>query len=117
MGHFEIWHSNNTFHDLDNYVFDLCWRWIHRLHPNKNNHWKKQRYFHKLQKYGINNHWVFTDPETGIFLYQLKWTGIVRHIMIRNNARPDDREDKEYFNDLRNMRSNNTRFFFSSLTH
>jgi RNA-directed DNA polymerase len=25
------WHSNRTFHNLDNYVFNLCWRWIHRF--------------------------------------------------------------------------------------
>jgi RNA-directed DNA polymerase len=39
------WHANRTFHDLDNHIFNLCWRWIHRLHPNKNNQWKKNRYY------------------------------------------------------------------------
>lgn len=68
------WHSNRTFHKLDHYIFNLCWRWMHRVHPNKSNWWLKQRYYKHLQKYGIDNKWVFTDPQTGIFLYQLKWT-------------------------------------------
>lgn len=78
------WHSNRTFHAMDSYVYNLCWRWIHRIHPNKNNRWLKKRYFNHLQKYGINNRWVFTDPDTGSFLYQLKWT--------RNNQARDDQE-------------------------
>ncbi len=68
------WHINRTFHKLDNYVYNLCWRWMHRVHPQKNNGWLKKKYFKHLQKYGIDNKWVFTDPQTGIFLYQLKWT-------------------------------------------
>jgi RNA-directed DNA polymerase len=68
------WHSNRTFHELDGYIFNLVWRWLHRVHPNKNNKWLKQRYWKHLQKYNIDNKWVFTDPATGIFLYQLKWT-------------------------------------------
>ncbi len=56
-----------------------------------------------FKKYGINNNWVFTDPETGVFMYQLKWTGITRHVMIKNIARPDDREFTEYFRILRSQ--------------
>lgn len=68
------WHSNRTFHKMDNFVYNLLWKWLHRIHPNKNNKWKKERYFKHLNKYGINNRWVFTDPKSGTFLYQLKWT-------------------------------------------
>jgi RNA-directed DNA polymerase len=76
---------------------------MRRKYGDKNATWMKKRYYRHLKAFGINNRWVFTDPKTGIFLMQLKWTGIQRHIMIKNNACPDDPNKIEYFKTRRGL--------------
>lgn len=110
----KCWHSNRTFGALDHYIYILSWRWIQRRHPQKNKGWLKDKYFNHLQRYGINNKWVFTDQETGNFLYQLKWTGIDRHIFIRNNALPDDPSFKDYFIKLKEQRYSKSNPYFDN---
>lgn len=63
----QCWHCNRTFHDLDSYIYNLCWRWMHRLHPNKPNKWLKETYYrHKTELLrGYNNKWVFSTTTTG----------------------------------------------------
>ncbi len=85
---------------------------MRRKHPNKNNSWRKRRYYQHLKKYNINNRWVFTDPDSGNFMYQTKWTGIARNIMIRNEARPDDKFFKEYFIKRQAIKFTRKNFFF-----
>jgi RNA-directed DNA polymerase len=100
------WHSNRTFHKLDNYVFDLLWRWMHRTHPNKSNQWLKSKYFKHKKEFGFNNRWVFhvktkiKDSEVDLELLQMKWFKVQRHIMIRNIANPLDSAYDDYFKEL-----------------
>lgn len=84
------WHFNSSMRYLDNYIFNLCWRWCHRQHPSKSNAWKKDRYFKHLVLGPINNKWVFHSPSSSLFLYQFKWFRIQRHVMTKMAAAPDD---------------------------
>lgn len=108
------WHSNSNFHYLEHYVYNRTWRWMHRAHPNKSNKWLEETYFQHLKKYNIDNKWVFTDPLTGEYLYKFIWIGIKRHIMIKNQACPDDKAYKEYFQERQILVAQNTRFFYGS---
>jgi RNA-directed DNA polymerase len=106
------WHANRTFHFLDGYIFDQCWRWMHRTHPSKSNAWLKARYFKHKTDPGFDNKWVFhnsgkvKDDVVDLELLQLKWFKIERHIMIKNLASPLDPTYDNYFKELSDIRSN-----------
>lgn len=93
------WHCTRTFHDLDHYIYGLCWRWMHRAHPKMSSSWLKSKYFRHKTEFGFNNKWVFSAKfipkrNKGVVrdldLLQLKWFKPSRHVMIRNLANPDD---------------------------
>lgn len=42
--------SKNTFKDLDSLIFQKLWRWAKRRHPNQNNCWISQKYWHTMGK-------------------------------------------------------------------
>jgi hypothetical protein len=47
------------------------------------------RYFRKFSKFR-NDRWVFGDKDTGAYLPKPSWTDIVRHILVKSGASPDD---------------------------
>ena len=99
------WHVNRTFHDLDQYLFDLQWRWIIRQHPNKNKGWLRSRYFTHLRLGNINNKWVFTSiGEKKVYMYQFKWFPPLLHVMVKNSAHVDDPANKSYWLELEGNR-------------
>jgi RNA-directed DNA polymerase len=84
---------------------------MHRSHPNKSNSWLKEKYFRHKQENGFNNKWVFyahTTTKKGVEirleLLQLKWFKHIDHIMVRNDACPDDPSKVGYFQDLKSLR-------------
>lgn len=118
----QFWHCNRVFHDLDGYIFNLCWRWMHRTHPQKNNQWLKETYFKHKVDHGYNNKWVFSTTTVGrkdvsikLEMSQLKWFKPEQHIMIRNNACPDDPSQTQYFKELEIKRRLSKRFTFIGL--
>jgi RNA-directed DNA polymerase len=106
------WHSNRTFHHLNNYIFNLCWRWMHRSHPNKSNGWLKAKYYTDFKEYGFNNRWTFHAQESKVplRLLQLTWFKVERHVLIKNTASPDDKNDVDYFKKLISDRLNQKDF-------
>jgi RNA-directed DNA polymerase len=81
--------SSRTFAALDHYVFKLTYRWAKRQHPKKPKNWIVRRHFGKFNK-SRNDNWVFGEPNSGAYLPKFAWTGIVRHVMIKYRASPDD---------------------------
>lgn len=104
------WHSNRTFRDLDHYIFNLQWHWIHRTHPNKPVYWKKSRYFKHMRWMYINNRWVFHAPETDTFMLQFKWFPIQTYILAKMDSNPDDKLCKDSYNSLFRMRQQFRKF-------
>lgn len=104
------WHSNETFHDLDNYIFNLTWRWCRRQHPNKGAKWIKERYFIHLIMGPINNKWVFKSLSSKLFLLQFKWFNIQRHILTKIDAVPDNPNYREYYKQLSILKIMNKKF-------
>jgi RNA-directed DNA polymerase len=81
--------SKDIFSALDHYVWRLTYRWALRTHPNKPKRWVKSRYFDTFHP-ARRDHWVFGDRDTGRYLVKFSWTPIVRHVMVKGTASPDD---------------------------
>src|SRR6476661_5199133 len=88
--------SKKTFSVLDDYLWALTYKWATYSHPNKSKWWVSARYFGKFNKFR-NNRWVFGDAASGAHLARFAWTDIVRHIMVKGGASPDDPALTEYW--------------------
>ncbi|WP_128382570.1 reverse transcriptase domain-containing protein [Streptomyces cavernae] len=88
--------SSQTFKSLDAYTWRLTYKWATRGHPKKSKPWVVQRYFGKFNK-ARNDKWVFGDRESGAYLPRFAWTPIVRHVMVKGAASPDDPTLQDYW--------------------
>ena len=88
--------AKKVFSKLDNYVFQLLWKWAINRHPNKGLLWINKKYFKSIN--GLK--WTFfgyTEDMKLITLYQAAKTPIKRHVLIDNNANPFDENWDAYF--------------------
>jgi RNA-directed DNA polymerase len=92
--------SKKTFSSLDDYLWELTYKWAVYSHANKPKRWVVARYFGKFNKFR-NNHWVFGDAASGAHLARFAWTTIVRHIMVKGGASPDDPALSQYWAERR----------------
>ena len=81
--------SARVFAALTEYLWKLTYKWACWSHPNKPKYWIAGRYFGKFNKFR-NDRWVFGDRDTGAYLPKPAWTAIVRHILVKGGASPDD---------------------------
>jgi len=81
--------SSETFTALDNYVWQLTYKWARHTHPNKPGRWVVDRYFGQFHR-TRRARWVFGDRDSGAYLLKFAWTRIVRHQMVPGTASPDD---------------------------
>jgi RNA-directed DNA polymerase len=92
--------SNRVFSNLDAYMWRLAYRWARHTHPNKSKWWAVDRYFGQYNK-ARQDRWVFGDHASGIYLHKFSWTKIVRHVMVKGAASPDDPSLAQYWADRR----------------
>ena len=88
--------SSKLFDSLDHYLWKLLYKWARRSHKNKSKSWIVDRYFGKFNKFR-NDRWVFGDRGSGAYLPKFAWTGIVRHVLVKGRASPDDPDMTEYW--------------------
>jgi len=88
--------SAKIFGDLDQYLWQLTFKWATFSHGNKPKPWVVSRYFGKFNK-ARNDRWVFGDRDSGAYLHKFAWTNIVRHQIIRYRASPDDPDLADYW--------------------
>jgi RNA-directed DNA polymerase len=88
--------SAKIFGDLDQYLWQLTFKWATFSHGNKPKPWVVSRYFGKFNK-ARNDRWVFGDRDSGAYLHKFAWTNIVRHQMVRYRASPDDQDLTDYW--------------------
>ncbi len=81
--------SSQTFHALDQYLWQLTYKWALISHRNKSRPWVFARYFDKFNR-TRQDRWVFGDRTSGVYLHRFSWTGIVRHQIVCGTASPDD---------------------------
>jgi RNA-directed DNA polymerase len=92
--------SKATFSHIDNCIHMNLWRWAARRHKAKGRRWIWRRYFRTV---GTRS-WVFFASEKAengrsriIDLLFANMTRITRHVKIRAEANPYDREWQHYF--------------------
>jgi RNA-directed DNA polymerase len=88
--------SSKTFASLENYMWQLTYKWAKRAHLNKPKKWIVRRYFGRYHK-SRSDRWVFGDRDSGAHLVKHSWTEIVRHVMVAGGASPDDPALAEYW--------------------
>lgn len=65
--------SKQTFNKIDHITYQMLWKWAKRRHPQKVQHWAKNKYW----KVCGNRKWVF--KENKLDLKQMKDTPVLRH--------------------------------------
>ncbi len=88
--------SAETFGKLDQYLWELTYKWATFSHSNKRTSWVVARYFAKFNE-ARQDRWVFGDRRSGAFMHRFAWTNIVRHQMVSGAASPDDPALAEYW--------------------
>jgi RNA-directed DNA polymerase len=88
--------ASHTFYSLDHWMWQRQVRYTKRKHPNKPWHWKKGRYWGKLNPTSEDT-WVFGDKETGRYLLKFGWFKIERHVLVKGTASPDDARLRDYW--------------------
>jgi len=102
--------SSETFKTLDQYLWQLTYRWALFSHRNKSRPWVFARYFGTFNR-SRQDRWVFGDRASGAYMHRFAWTGIVRHQIVRYRASPDDPTLTDYWASRRRKASlpvNNT---------
>jgi RNA-directed DNA polymerase len=102
--------AKRVFNRVDHCIFIALQRWIKRRHPNKNGHWRHDKYFRSR---GGKN-WIFfassrvrNGGKKHLDLLQAAETPIKRHVKIKAEATPYNPVFTEYFQarkQSRNMR-------------
>jgi RNA-directed DNA polymerase len=91
--------SSGLFSSLDHYLWQLLYKWATWSHANKPKSWIVGRYFGKFNKFR-NDNWVFgCDSDT--YLVKFSWTDIVRHVLVKGAASPDDPALADYWAERR----------------
>ncbi len=85
--------SKATFGKIDHEIWKMTWQWAKRRHPKKMLKWIKSKYFQSMG----TRRWVFREKDNPMSLLKLSDIPIRRHIKIKANANPYDREWHDYF--------------------
>jgi len=99
-----------TFHKLDNWMFMRANHYTRRMHPNKSEGWRHQKYWGQLNL-DRADHWVFGDKQTGAYLLKFSWFPIERHVLVKGTSSPDDPSLHEYW--MKRQRSRTKDLTFS----
>ena len=81
--------ASKAFSYINNIIYLLLQRWVKHRHPNKNNWWRLNKYWHEKN----GKPWVFTTDE--YTLINLRRINIVRHPKLQISKTPF--LDKDYF--------------------
>jgi RNA-directed DNA polymerase len=88
--------SADVFDALDQYLWELTFKWARFSHANKPTRWVVARYWGRYNK-SRQDRWVFGDRKSGAYLHKFQWTNIVRHRIVIGVASPDDPALAEYW--------------------
>jgi len=89
--------AKETYSAMDCYIWQKLSIYLRRSHPKKNWEWIKKRYFKPDKTGQSRGRWILTDPDTGNQLKRMSWTPIIRHVKIKHDYSPFDKDLKEYF--------------------
>lgn len=89
--------SCDTFHDLDNWMYERTRSHVCFMHPMKTTKWKQRRYWGKRNPNRPKDNWVFGLEGQHPYLRQFAWTNIKRHIPVKGTFSPDDPDRRDYW--------------------
>ncbi|MFF4764808.1 group II intron reverse transcriptase/maturase [Streptomyces sp. NPDC001292] len=92
--------SKEVFASLDDYLWQLTYRWALHRHPKKSRHWITHWYFDRFNP-ARQDRWVFGHRDNGAYLVKFAWTKIVRHQLVKGTSSPDDPALTGYWVDRR----------------
>lgn len=96
--------SNQTFRDIDNFLYAQAVRYARRKHSNKSWQWIKDRYFktsvwYKVTKTGrksqAKSSWTFSDKSSQLYL--MRSITLLNYASIKYGTNPLKPTDKNYF--------------------
>ena len=97
--------AKKSFSKLRHEIFKILWRWSRRRHPNKSSGWVRNKYFRRIN--GVS--WIFAcevkkpnkkKDKNEVVVYKLADPAkvpIKRHVKIRFEANPYDKQWESYF--------------------
>jgi len=88
--------SSAAFQWLEHWMFHRECRYVNFTHANKSRAWKQQRYWGRLNRERADR-WVFGDKRTRVYLLKFTWFRIIRHVLVRGRASPDDPDLRDYW--------------------
>ena len=88
--------ASRVFKEMDHWMCLRQKRFVKHRHPNKPWKWCRNRYWGKLNPERKDT-WVFGDKRSGAYLLKFGWFKIVRHVLVRGTASPDDPSLREYW--------------------
>lgn len=104
--YFRIGVASEAFRSLDDWMFKRECRYVNHTHPNRNNKWRKNKYWGRLNLERKDN-WVFGDKRTGFHLIKFSWFNIQRHQLVLGRSSPDDSRLKEYWKEREKAKASN----------
>jgi len=103
VNYFRIGVAKRTFQKLDKWMFHRERRYASHTHPNKSWHWKKKRYWGRMNLARKDN-WVFGDKLSGKYLLRFNWFDIQRHVLVTGTHSTDNPRLKDYWKERDKMR-------------
>jgi RNA-directed DNA polymerase len=98
--------ASETFKKMDNWMFYRAVKYVRDMHPTRRVSWCTRKYWGKLNP-KMEDNWVFGNKLTGRFLLKFSWFKIVRHVMVKGTASPDDPSLREYWWEKRKVNIRN----------
>jgi RNA-directed DNA polymerase len=89
--------AKKVFSEMDSHIWKTQYKFLRRLHPKKSWLWIRQRYFKPDKTGQSKNNWILTDPITNNQLKKVSWVPIVRHVQIKHDYSPFNKNLKGYF--------------------
>ncbi|KAA0794859.1 group II intron reverse transcriptase/maturase [Bacillus sp. BPN334] len=84
--------------DIDSYIHKKVMHHLKYKHHRKGARWINKKYFHPDHTGVSRDKWLLTDPDNHKNqLIRMRWTPIVRHVLIKYKNSPDDANLKKYF--------------------
>ncbi|WP_224752650.1 HNH endonuclease [Metabacillus arenae] len=104
--------AKKVFSEMDAHIWKVQYKFLRRLHPKKNWHWISKRYFKPDKTGQSNNNWILTDPITNNQLKKVSWIPIKRHVLIKYDYSPFNKNLKDYFEkrDIKEFDRNNVAY-------
>lgn len=88
--------ASKVFGEMDRWMCLRQRRFVKHRHPHKPWQWCRHRYWGKLNP-ERKDIWVFGDKRSGAYMLKFSWFKIVRHVLVRGTASPDDPSLRDYW--------------------